>query len=94
MNQASNHANNFLEDAHKHSSLNGPEVGRSDICGCFYCLRTFKSELVLNFTDEGIAGGPTALCPFCDIDSVIGSDSGLPVSDVQFLKAMKNRFFG
>jgi hypothetical protein len=94
MNRTSDYDDNFLKNAHRHSFSNKPEVRRSDICGCFYCLRTFKSELVLNFTDEGIASGPTALCPFCDIDSVIGSDSGLPVSDVQFLKAMKNRFFG
>jgi len=36
----------------------------------------------------------TALCPHCGIDSVIGSASGYPVSEPQFLKAMHDHWFG
>jgi hypothetical protein len=36
--------------------------------------------------------GPTALCPKCGIDSVIGSASGYPITQ-EFLSAMKDRWF-
>ncbi|WP_245197274.1 hypothetical protein [Labrys sp. LIt4] len=35
----------------------------------------------------------TALCPECGIDSVIGSASGYPVDDRDFLEAMHELWF-
>jgi len=40
---------------------------------------------------EWLADG-TVLCPYCDIDSVLGSQSGYPMTH-DFLLAMKKRWF-
>jgi hypothetical protein len=74
--------------AHKHSSKNCDEIVKSEICGCFYCLATFPPGEVTRWID----GDRTAICPKCDIDSVIGSASGFPI-DAVFLKKMDSHWF-
>lgn len=74
--------------AHKHSSRHRPEIERSEECGCFYCLRRFKPKEIEEWTDDET----TAMCPYCGIDSVIGSASGYPLSD-GFLQRMHNYWF-
>ena len=83
----------YLKAAHNHSSLNKEEISCSNICGCFYCNRTFLSTEIEGWCDEGAPNGPTALCPKCGIDSVIGSKSGYPVNDLEFLKEMNRYWF-
>ena len=53
------------------------------------CSMLFAADVEEWLDDEG----GTALCPHCGVDSVIGSMSGYPVSDPQFLKAMYKRWF-
>ena len=36
---------------------------------------------------------PTALCPYCHIDAVIGDASGFPITE-EFLTEMMRRWFG
>lgn len=82
-----------LHRAHKHSSLHRAEVLASELCGCFYCLATYPSSEIEEWTDEDRVGiGQTALCPRCDIDSVIGSASGFGITG-EFLSAMKRFYF-
>jgi len=83
----------YLKSAHKHSSLHKPEIERSSICGCFYCLRTFAPNDIIEWVDNSMPNGPTAVCPKCGIDSVIGSESGYPVNEREFLKAMNQFWF-
>ena len=75
--------------AHKHSSNHRGEIARSETCGCFYCLATFKWSDVV----ERVDGGNTVLCPECGIDSVVGSASGYPITE-EFLKRMNDYWFG
>ena len=75
--------------AHKHCFGNREEIVKSAMCGCFYCLAIFPPSDVMHWIDES----QTAMCPKCDIDSVIGSASGFPI-DVRFLKQMEGRWFG
>jgi hypothetical protein len=35
----------------------------------------------------------TAICPFCYVDSVIGSKSGYPIDDSDFLEEMYSYWF-
>jgi len=77
--------------AHRHSSNHRVELERSDICGCFYCCRTCTTHEVDEWLQDE---GGTALCPHCGVDSLIGSASGYPVADEQFLRAMHARWFG
>jgi hypothetical protein len=79
--------------AHRHCFRNREEVVRSDVCGCFYCCRTFPPSDVEEWTDESADGiGQTAICPRCGIDAVIGSASAYPTTGA-FLKAMKAYWF-
>lgn len=74
--------------AHKHSHLHRAEIEKSEKCGCFYCLRIYPSSEIVDWTDVG----DTAICPYCDIDSVIGDSAGFPITK-EFLKEMKDYWF-
>jgi len=78
--------------AHEHSIRHRDDILRSDICGCFYCLKTFAPAQVIDWINEPIDTGATALCPFCGIDSVIGSASGYPI-ERKFLAFMEEHWF-
>src|SRR4051794_32878356 len=84
----------YYEQAHGHSINHREEVLKRDLCGCFYCRKTFLPTMIREWTDEVGGVGQTALCPRCGIDSVIGSSSGLPVQKLDFLREMRRRFFG
>lgn len=79
-----------LRQAHSHSYGSKAEIKSSEICGCFYCLKTYPPGDI----DEWVPGEETPICPRCGIDSVIGSKSGLPVTDESFLREMREHFFG
>lgn len=81
-----------IEGAHTRSIAHRDELLSSELCGCFYCLSVYPPANIREFIDEVDGVGVTALCPRCGIDSVIGSASGFPV-DVEFLRAMRNRWF-
>ncbi len=86
--------------AHKHSSNHCDEVMGSDLCGCFHCIETFAPSDVSEWVDWPtgtpddlkIAKGTTAMCPHCEIDSVIGSASGYTIEPA-FLARMQRRWF-
>ena len=82
----------YLKSAHKHSIFHKKEIMESRICGCFNCLRTFQPGEIFNWCDEENPKGATAICPYCYVDSVIGSKSGFPVDDPDFLEEMYSYF--
>ncbi|MDX8383319.1 MAG: cytoplasmic protein [Ghiorsea sp.] len=66
-----------LEDAHRHSLMNKYEIKKSKNCTCFTCLKTFpSSEVILWCDDEDSFIEETGICPYCDVDSVIGDAAG------------------
>jgi hypothetical protein len=74
--------------AHRHSLGNRSEIEKSTTCGCFYCLTTFTPGEIKEWIDEN----QTALCPKCEVDSVIGSASGFP-SNGDFLLRVHDHWF-
>lgn len=64
-------------------SFKNKEIIRDLECGCFQCIKTFHFNEIKHFTDNE----KTALCPFCDINSVI------PVTDINILKEMQFFWF-
>jgi hypothetical protein len=74
--------------AHEHCSLHRAEVEISSLCGCFYCFATFLPSEISQWIDEG----QTALCPKCEIDTVIGTASGFPMTR-EFLTRMHEHWF-
>jgi hypothetical protein len=74
--------------AHKHCTAHRAVVESSDLCGCFYCLGVFKPSEIAKWVDSE----NTALCPKCGIDSVIGSQSEVPLTP-EFLGQMRHHWF-
>lgn len=79
--------------AHRHSSYHREELLASETCGCFYCCNIFPPAEIWEWTDKCRRIGHLAICPRCGIDSVIGSESGYPITR-EFLEQMKVRWFG
>jgi hypothetical protein len=77
-----------LEAAHKHSDRHRAEIEASELCGCFYCLTTFRPDEITEWVDEG----QTAICPNCPVDAVIGSASGVSLTQ-EFLRKMHAYWF-
>ena len=75
-----------LDTAHTHCGKNKEELARSKQAGCFYCLKIFDPKEIKEYRKK------TALCPHCNIDSVIGDASGIPIHE-EFLKHMYGRWF-
>ena len=79
--------------AHRHREHQN-EILSSKVCGCFACCQTFSPDMITDWHGGGIVSvEPVALCPYCSIDSVIGSASGYPI-DPDFLGKMKEFWFG
>ncbi|MBN9395792.1 MAG: cytoplasmic protein [Candidatus Melainabacteria bacterium] len=74
--------------AHKFSSNHREQILQSKLCGCFFCLSIFTPSSIERWIDRD----KTALCPNCHIDAVIGSKSGLAVTE-NLLKKMKRLWF-
>lgn len=53
-------------------------------------VKTYTASSLEEFEDES----ETALCPYCGADSVIGSASGFPIADANFIRAVHDRWFG
>ena len=64
-----------LEAIAKNSIRHRDAIIQSNLCGCYYCEKTFKPEEILDWVDESseYPDGNTALCPYCGIDSVLPS---------------------
>ncbi len=75
--------------AHKFSSNHKPELEKGRLCGCFYCLRIYSPSEIKEWLVEetAIDWRGTALCPYCDVDSVIGESSGYPITR-EFMEEM------
>ncbi len=75
--------------AHRFSIYNKDQITKSSRCGCFYCVKIFSPDEIDEWIDPD---EDTALCPYCDIDSVIGDASGYEITE-EFLKKMNERWF-
>jgi NAD-dependent SIR2 family protein deacetylase len=82
----------FLIAAHGKSSSHKKEILESEECVCFYCQETYPPTEIVEWIEEN-NGGETAVCPKCGIDSILGSKSGLPISDKEFVYEMTEYFF-
>jgi hypothetical protein len=72
--------------AHKHTEFQ-QEILKSNVCGCFYCLEIFSPDEIDDWHGEDCKEyEPVALCPKCNIDSVVGSASGFPIKRAFLLK--------
>lgn len=56
---------------HDACTHNRSHVEQSEFAACFYCEQMFMANTVKSFIKERQGGEDTALCPLCEIDSVI-----------------------
>lgn len=77
-----------IQEAYEHSSDHRLELLGSEACGCFYCRTIYPPSEIKEWVDDG----QTALCPKCGIDSVIGANSGFPITSA-FLGKMHRYWF-
>ena len=77
-----------LLKAHKHHRFK-EEILASKVCGCFYCLEIFPPVEIVKWVGRD---GNKAICPKCQIDSVIGDLSGYAITK-EFLHEMEKRWF-
>ncbi|MCW5824285.1 MAG: cytoplasmic protein [Cyanobacteria bacterium TGS_CYA1] len=80
-------ASKLIANFNRNAKLN--QVGKSELCGCYYCLDIFSFYQIVDWADRE---KDTAICPGCGIDSVIGSASGYPITR-EFLNRMKVMWF-
>lgn len=78
----------YFEDTHRFSSRNRNGLKKDTICGCFYCLKIFNPEEIIEWLDDE----NTAVCPYCGIDSIIGESSEFKITNM-FLSEMHKRWF-
>ncbi len=83
-------ASDLLIEAHRRSIGNYDQLKTSSKCGCFYCGRIYNPQEIEEWIDD--KDGPTALCPYCGIDSVLAEVSGLSITE-EFLAAMNQYWF-
>lgn len=75
--------------AHDYSENNREQLKQDQLCGCFYCLKTFRSGEITQWYGDL---DDSAICPKCGIDAVIGESSGMPITR-EFLKLMRQYWF-
>lgn len=76
--------------AHRLSSNNKTLLMNSEYCGCFYCIKIFNYYDINEWRTDSI--DKTALCPHCQVDSVIPK-SPLYQLDILFLEKMYKVWF-
>lgn len=74
----------IIEMAPTLSSDNRSTLESSDVCGCYFCLRTFNVSEI----EEWIDNDQTALCPNCDTDTLLSD-----ITDTDLLSAACERWF-
>lgn len=77
--------------AHNFAVNNYEDLKKNQKCGCFYCTRIFDSAEINDWIIERNMQ-KTAVCPYCEIDSVIGESSGYPITK-DFMEKMKEYWF-
>ncbi len=75
--------------AHEYCTNNKDSLQEDSVCGCFYCLKIFSPSEIKDWIPDTKG---TALCPYCEIDSVIGESSGYPITK-EFLEEMQKYWF-
>lgn len=70
----------------KHSSFHRIELLSSQSCGCYKCLKIFSPDHITEWADHG----KTAICPYCQTNSIIGDASKYPINDDFLMIMQKN----
>ena len=78
-------------EAHSETMWNEHKIAGSTLCGCFHCMEIYEPGDIYEWISD-VGSEKTALCPYCDTDSVIPDASGFPVTK-EFLKEMHEYWY-
>ena len=81
--------NRYLEYLHGKSINNKNLLSLRTSCGCFYCIKVFRSNSINAFVDNG----STALCPHCKLDSILPGCFMEDDLNIDILEAMNKKYF-
>lgn len=88
-----------LQKIHNMSIFNGDIVAKSKVCGCFFCGQTFTASEAEFINEASVPpehfpfkSQKTAICPYCNIDSVLSDGMNLEIND-KLLDEMHKEFF-
>ena len=78
----------------RYSTYHRKQLEKDNICGCFSCLEIFSQSEIKEWCFERESGNErvTAICPYCDVDAIIGESTGLPIT-LEFLKLLNKYCF-
>jgi len=79
----------YLLSVHQYSSNHKKELNEANECGCFYCLKTFKTTEITEWIDDKF--DKTAICPKCGIDAILSEKH--PIKNPHFLSEMRRQWF-
>lgn len=78
----------WMRDAHMHTSYNRSEIEHSKSCCCISCQTFFNPTEV----DYYIDNGQTGMCPYCGIDALIADASGMKITDSMLIDLYMHYF--
>jgi len=85
-----------LVKIHMRSGWNEETISKSELCGCFSCENIFPKVDIIKWINEpsfSLRGaGRTALCPYCNIDSVLPESNSYEITS-SLLASMNKRWF-
>ena len=85
-----------FKKVHSKCGWHEKEILASKVCGCFYCLSIFSPDEITEWIEEREdcprGPGKTAVCPKCDIDSVLPDNTGHEITR-DFLEKMQKEYF-
>ena len=58
-------------------------IKNSNKVACYYCLNIYDANLIRDYTND-----LTAICPYCNVDSIIGDITKYPIENKNFLEHM------
>jgi len=80
-----------LKKIHSECGWHKKAILRSELCGCFNCLSIFSPLNITEWIEESPScprgAGKTAMCPKCNIDSVLPDsiDGGISIELLQLM---------
>lgn len=84
-----------LREIHSECGWHEKAIKSSQVCGCFSCLAIFLPSEIKKWIEEPSncprGAGKTAMCPVCDIDTVLPDsiEGGL---SIQLLELMQKEY--
>jgi len=70
------------------------DVLASRMCGCYFCFRVFAKEEVRDYGLDRYDQETYAICPYCDIDAVVGDVIGTHVLTTEWQQERHATSFG